>query len=82
MTEIVTIILQSTLVMNTSTTQHPTDDDVHRAAEELIGRYGLQVAIEDASRRAEAFAPDGRWPEHTAAMRVLTAVERLAECAK
>ncbi|CUW37162.1 conserved protein of unknown function [Magnetospirillum sp. XM-1] len=82
MTKNVTVILHPILLMNISTTQRPTDDDVHRAAKELIVRYGIQVAIEDATLRADALARDGRWPEHSAAMRVLTAVERLAEDAQ
>ncbi|WP_148207386.1 hypothetical protein [Paramagnetospirillum magneticum] len=60
------------------TTQSPTDEDVRRAAEELIARYGFQVALEDAKRRADVFAQDGRWPDHSTAMRILTVVEQLA----
>ncbi len=64
-------------MMNRMTTQHPTDDAIHRAADELVARYGFQIAIEQAMHRADAFAQAGRWPEHAMAMRVLTVVEQI-----
>jgi len=68
--------------MNNMTTQYPTDDALRRAAEELIARYGVEVAIEDAKRRADTFAQEGRWPEHATAMRMQTMVEQLGRDAR
>ena len=73
----VTHACHDTLVMNSMTTQYPIDDAIHRAATELVARYGIQIAIEQATHRADAFANAGRWPEHATAMRVLTMVEQI-----
>ena len=70
------------MMMNAMTNQHPTDDDVRKAAEELVARYGIEIAIEDAKRRAIAFAKEGRWRENATALRMLTKVEQLGRDAR
>lgn len=67
--------------MNSMTTQHPTDAEIHRAAEELVTRYG-RGAVEVATRRADVLASEGRWPDHSVAARVLTVVEQLMRSAR
>lgn len=57
---------------------HPDDISVRQAAEQMISRYGNQLAVEEARNRADLLARENRWPEHALAMRVLTMVEQLA----
>jgi hypothetical protein len=50
--------------------------DVDDAARALIERHGGREAIDVASRRAAAVEKDGMGPAHTAALLLLSAVER------
>jgi hypothetical protein len=79
MTDLVTAACHDALVMNAMTTiPHPDDVSVRQAAEQMVARYGPALAVEEARGRADALARDGRWPEHSTALRVLTVVEQLA----
>jgi len=62
--------------MNSMTTLPPTDDEIRQAAEALVARYG-RSAVEVVTHRAESFCGEGRWPEHSTALRMLTVVESL-----
>lgn len=74
-TGLVTDVCDPTL-MNALITMHPTNDDIRQAAESLVSRYG-RGAKDEAVRRADVLAREGRWPEHALALRVLTVVEQL-----
>ncbi|MBY0431488.1 MAG: hypothetical protein K2Q10_09845 [Rhodospirillales bacterium] len=52
------------------------DDEIEKAAQELVGRYGAN-AVEVASERAARFERQGNWLEQSLALRLLTAVERM-----
>lgn len=52
------------------------DDDV--AARQLIARRG-QAARQEVAERVAELGRLARWPEHTIAVRVLTAVENLLD---
>lgn len=79
MTKAVTDECQIGLVMNAMTTiQHPDDASVRQVAEQMVARYGSQLAVKQARSRADALARDRRWPEHSTALRVRTVVEQLA----
>jgi len=54
------------------------DDDVAVAARQLIARRG-QAARQEAEERVAELGRLARWPEHTIAVRVLTAVENLLD---
>jgi len=51
--------------------------NIEAAARELVERYGGREALDIAKRRVAVAESDGMGPAHTAALLLLSAVERL-----